>query len=75
MGAAPNAAAVWGRAEQQDFRSRVRGTLLGGALGDTLGAPLDGLTLDGIHAEHGDEGLKQRCPCTGGRAPSRPPPS
>ncbi|MFI7010053.1 ADP-ribosylglycohydrolase family protein [Streptomyces sp. NPDC050145] len=41
MGAPPTAAAVWGRAEQQDFRSRVRGTLLGGALGDTLGAPLD----------------------------------
>ncbi|WP_405937331.1 ADP-ribosylglycohydrolase family protein [Streptomyces sp. NBC_00726] len=30
--------AVWGRAEQQDFRSRVRGTLLGGAIGDALGA-------------------------------------
>lgn len=65
MGAAPNAAAVWGRTEQQDFRSRVRGTLLGGALGDTLGAPLDGLTLDGIHAEHGDEGLKQLVPVYG----------
>ncbi|MET8473196.1 ADP-ribosylglycohydrolase family protein [Streptomyces sp. NPDC006422] len=65
MGAAPNAAAVWGRAEQQDFRSRVRGTLLGAALGDTLGAPLDGLTLDGIHAEHGDEGLKQLMPVYG----------
>ncbi|MEU0067607.1 ADP-ribosylglycohydrolase family protein, partial [Streptomyces albidoflavus] len=34
---------VWGRAEQQDFRSRVRGTLLGAALGDALGAPLAGL--------------------------------
>ncbi|MEW2548933.1 ADP-ribosylglycohydrolase family protein [Streptomyces sp. NPDC047002] len=30
--------AVWGRAEQLDFRSRVRGCLLGGAIGDALGA-------------------------------------
>ncbi|MFF8270559.1 ADP-ribosylglycohydrolase family protein [Streptomyces sp. NPDC016562] len=29
---------LWGRVEQQDFRSRVRGTLLGAALGDALGA-------------------------------------
>ncbi|MFW6694449.1 ADP-ribosylglycohydrolase family protein [Streptomyces sp. MAR4 CNX-425] len=29
---------TWGRAEQQDFRSRVRGCLLGGAIGDALGA-------------------------------------
>ncbi|MEU9003745.1 ADP-ribosylglycohydrolase family protein, partial [Streptomyces sp. NPDC048551] len=29
------ATALWGRAEQQDFRSRVRGALLGSALGDT----------------------------------------
>ncbi|MFD9242348.1 hypothetical protein ACFV0D_10525 [Streptomyces sp. NPDC059556] len=35
---ATTAAAVWGRAEQQDFRARVRGCLLGGAVGDALGA-------------------------------------
>ncbi|MGQ4514350.1 ADP-ribosylglycohydrolase family protein [Streptomyces sp. DW26H14] len=33
---------VWGRAEQLDFRSRVRGCLLGGAIGDTLGAGASG---------------------------------
>ncbi|MCW5254523.1 MULTISPECIES: ADP-ribosylglycohydrolase family protein [unclassified Streptomyces] len=49
-------AAVWGRAEQQDFRSRVRGTLLGAALGDALGAPVDRMDLDGIREAHGPEG-------------------
>lgn len=51
------AGAVWGRAEQQDFRSRVRGTLLGSAVGDALGAPVDGLDLEGIHEGYGPEGL------------------
>ncbi|MET7604843.1 ADP-ribosylglycohydrolase family protein [Streptomyces avermitilis] len=55
MGA--TAGAVWGRAEQQDFRSRVRGTLLGTAVGDALGAPLDGLSLDEIREVHGPLGL------------------
>ncbi|TWV42535.1 ADP-ribosylglycohydrolase family protein [Streptomyces misionensis] len=49
--------AVWGRAEQQDFRSRVRGTLLGAAVGDALGGPVDTLTLEEIRAAHGPEGL------------------
>ncbi|MFI9172017.1 ADP-ribosylglycohydrolase family protein [Streptomyces lincolnensis] len=55
MGA--TAGAVWGRAEQQDFRSRVRGTLLGVAVGDALGAPVDGLGLAEIREEYGAEGL------------------
>ncbi|MFF9983723.1 ADP-ribosylglycohydrolase family protein [Streptomyces erythrochromogenes] len=48
---------LWGRIEQQDFRSRIRGTLLGAALGDALGAPLAGLTLDAVRAAHGPDGL------------------
>ncbi|MGW4910081.1 ADP-ribosylglycohydrolase family protein [Streptomyces sp. NPDC004270] len=48
---------VWGRAEQQDFRSRVRGTLLGSAVGDALGGPVDGLTLEEIRTAYGPEGL------------------
>ncbi|MFF7238218.1 ADP-ribosylglycohydrolase family protein [Streptomyces collinus] len=48
---------VWGRAEQQDFRSRVRGTLLGVAVGDALGGPADALALDEIRSAYGPEGL------------------
>ncbi|MFE0822642.1 ADP-ribosylglycohydrolase family protein [Streptomyces sp. NPDC058794] len=59
--------AVWGRAEQQDFRSRVRGTLLGVAVGDAFGAPVDGLDLDGIRQEHGAEGLADPAPAYGRR--------
>ncbi|WP_129308517.1 ADP-ribosylglycohydrolase family protein [Streptomyces sp. L2] len=49
--------AVWGRAEQQDFRSRVRGALLGAAVGDALGGPADALDLEEIRAAYGAEGL------------------
>lgn len=61
------AGAVWGRGEQQDFRSRVRGTLLGAAVGDALGAPLDGLPLEAIRAAHGPEGLSDLAPAYGRR--------
>ncbi|MFJ4780816.1 ADP-ribosylglycohydrolase family protein [Streptomyces sp. NPDC088762] len=51
---------LWGRFEQQDFRSRVRGALLGGAIGDALGtaaAPGPGPERlegpDGLHGLHG----------------------
>ncbi|MFC9931483.1 ADP-ribosylglycohydrolase family protein [Streptomyces sp. NPDC127190] len=49
--------AVWGRSEQQDYRSRVRGALLGVALGDALGGPADALSLEEIRAAYGPEGL------------------
>ncbi|MER7971847.1 MULTISPECIES: ADP-ribosylglycohydrolase family protein [unclassified Streptomyces] len=65
MGA--TAGAVWGRSEQQDFRSRVRGTLLGSAVGDALGAPVDGLTLDEIRAAYGADGLVDLGPGFGRR--------
>ncbi|MFE6285799.1 ADP-ribosylglycohydrolase family protein [Streptomyces sp. NPDC057877] len=61
------AGAVWGRGEQQDFRSRVRGTLLGAAIGDALGAPVDGLGLDGIREAHGAEGVVDLSPAYGRR--------
>ncbi|MEV5428490.1 ADP-ribosylglycohydrolase family protein [Streptomyces sp. NPDC052701] len=61
------AGAVWGRTEQQDFRSRVRGTLLGVAVGDALGAPVDGLDLPGIREAHGPEGLLDLAPAYGRR--------
>lgn len=66
--AAGLATALWGRAEQQDFRSRVRGALLGSALGDALGAPLAGLSLDGIREAHGPAGPTGPAPAHGGRA-------
>jgi ADP-ribosylglycohydrolase len=49
--------AVWGRAEQQDFRSRVRGCLLGGAIGDALGAGIEFDSLENIRKEHGPDGV------------------
>ncbi|MGW7356106.1 ADP-ribosylglycohydrolase family protein [Streptomyces sp. NPDC054802] len=61
------AAGVWGRAEQQDFRARVRGALLGGAVGDALGAGVGGLTLDEIRAAHGPDGLTDLTPLNGRR--------
>ncbi|MET9845688.1 ADP-ribosylglycohydrolase family protein [Streptomyces ossamyceticus] len=65
MGA--TAGAVWGRAEQQDFRSRVRGTLLGAAVGDALGAPVEALTLPRIREAYGPEGLPDLAPAYGRR--------
>ncbi|MGE7386134.1 ADP-ribosylglycohydrolase family protein [Streptomyces sp. NPDC004126] len=53
-------AVLWGRREQQDFRSRVRGVLLGGALGDahgragavTAATQLTMFTVDGLIRAH-----------------------
>lgn len=39
-------------------RSRVRGALLGGAVGDALGNPVEFLSLDGIRRAHGQSGLR-----------------
>ncbi|WP_299537853.1 ADP-ribosylglycohydrolase family protein [uncultured Streptomyces sp.] len=59
--------AVWGRAEQQDFRSRVRGALLGGAMGDALGAAVTPLGLEEIRAAHGVDGVTDFLPAYGRR--------
>ncbi|NUK05644.1 ADP-ribosylglycohydrolase family protein [Streptomyces lunaelactis] len=61
------ATAVWGRAEQQDFRARVRGALLGGGIGDALGAGVSSLTLEGIREVHGPDGLADFVPAHGRR--------
>ncbi|MFF8958834.1 ADP-ribosylglycohydrolase family protein [Streptomyces sp. NPDC014894] len=61
------ATAVWGRAEQQDFRSRVRGALLGGAVGDAFGAGVAGLTLEEIRTAHGPGGVIDLVPAHGRR--------
>lgn len=62
---------LWGRTEQQDFRSRVRGTLLGSAIGDALGAPVAALSLPELLQAHGPSGLTEPPPAR--RSP--PPPS
>ncbi|MFJ8695947.1 ADP-ribosylglycohydrolase family protein [Streptomyces roseolilacinus] len=51
------AAAVWGRVEQQDYRARVRGCLLGGAVGDALGACVARLPVEAIRDAHGADGI------------------
>ncbi|WP_149184829.1 ADP-ribosylglycohydrolase family protein [Streptomyces sp. TRM49041] len=61
------AAAVWGRAEQQDYRARVRGCLLGGAIGDALGAAVSGLPVEAIRKVHGADGLTDLAPAYGRR--------
>ncbi|MCS0635861.1 ADP-ribosylglycohydrolase family protein [Streptomyces sp. LP05-1] len=58
---------VWGRAEQQDFRARVRGCLLGAAIGDALGAGVSGLSVEAIRDAHGPDGLSDLTPAHGRR--------
>ncbi|MBT2480019.1 ADP-ribosylglycohydrolase family protein [Streptomyces sp. ISL-94] len=55
---------MWGRFEQQDFRSRVRGALLGGAIGDALGAA--------AAPGRGSEGPHGAGPAGPGRGPEGP---
>ncbi|WP_326689710.1 ADP-ribosylglycohydrolase family protein [Streptomyces sp. NBC_01795] len=56
-GGSAAATAIWGRAEQQDFRSRVRGCLLGGAIGDALGAGVEFDSLAQIRDKCGRHGV------------------
>ncbi|MCX5209100.1 ADP-ribosylglycohydrolase family protein [Kitasatospora sp. NBC_00240] len=39
------------------YRARLRGCLLGGAIGDALGHPIEGLSLPGIRARYGEHGV------------------
>lgn len=39
-------------------RARVRGCLLGGAIGDALGSPVEFLSLAGIRRAHGERGVR-----------------
>ncbi|GAA3538957.1 hypothetical protein GCM10022263_28090 [Nocardioides daeguensis] len=43
----------------ENYRSRVRGSLLGGAIGDALGGPVEFWSLDRIRAECGRDGVKE----------------
>lgn len=44
------------------YRSRVRGCLLGGAVGDALGYPIEFASLDRIRASHGQRGVTGYAP-------------
>ncbi|MEU9986694.1 ADP-ribosylglycohydrolase family protein [Streptomyces sp. NPDC048045] len=44
------------------YRARVRGCLLGGALGDALGYPVEFSSLDRIRASHGERGVRGLVP-------------
>ncbi|KUP96037.1 ADP-ribosylglycohydrolase family protein [Thermobifida cellulosilytica] len=44
--------------DRAGYRARVRGCLLGGALGDALGAPVEFDTLGAIRAAHGPAGVR-----------------
>ena len=46
-------------------RDRIRGSLLGGAVGDTLGAPIEFESLREIRARFGPEGLRKPAPAFG----------
>ncbi|MDT0320078.1 ADP-ribosylglycohydrolase family protein [Streptomyces millisiae] len=63
----PTGGALWGRSDQQDFRSRVRGCLLGGAIGDALGAGVEFDSLERIVEQHGEDGVTDYVPAYGRR--------
>ncbi|MFB7914917.1 ADP-ribosylglycohydrolase family protein [Streptomyces sp. NPDC056061] len=44
--------------DRTDRRARVRGCLLGGAIGDALGNPVEFLSLAGIRRAHGEHGVR-----------------
>lgn len=51
--------------DEPTLRSRVRGCLLGGAIGDALGAPIEFMSLDDIRERHGAQGLTDMVPAYG----------
>ncbi|PRY02142.1 ADP-ribosylglycohydrolase family protein [Allonocardiopsis opalescens] len=50
---------------RERYRSRVRGCLLGGAVGDALGAPVEFRALAQIRAAHGGAGVRRFLPAYG----------
>lgn len=52
------------RAELESYRARVRGSLLGGAIGDALGGPVEFWSLDRILADCGPGGVRAYLPET-----------
>jgi ADP-ribosylglycohydrolase len=52
----------WTGSEVDGFASRVRGCLLGGAVGDALGAPVEFLSLERVLAVTGESGVRAYLP-------------
>jgi hypothetical protein len=50
-----------------DVRSRIRGCLFLGAVGDALGGPVEFSSLTAIRAQHGSEGVREMLPAYGRR--------
>lgn len=50
------------RHELESYRSRVRGSLLGGAIGDAFGGPVEFWGLDRIRSECGRDGVRAYLP-------------
>lgn len=49
----------WSEDDTSELRDRVRGCLLGGALGDALGAPVQFLTLGEIRRRYDENGIRE----------------
>lgn len=56
---------AWPRERLQDYRAKVRGCLLGGAIGDALGAPVEFSSLATIRATYGPAGVTDLQPLGG----------
>jgi ADP-ribosyl-[dinitrogen reductase] hydrolase len=52
---------------REDVRSRIRGCLLCGAVGDALGGPVEFSSLTAIRAQHGPTGVREMLPAYGRR--------
>ncbi len=52
-------------AEAIGMRDRFKGCLLGGAVGDALGAPVEFMTLKNIRAQFGPQGIRDFAPVYG----------
>src|SRR4051812_17816409 len=55
-------------AQTAEVRARIRGCLLGGAIGDALGNPIEFQSLDAIRARYGPSGITGLVPDASGVA-------
>ena len=56
------------KGESSKLQSRIRGCLLGGAIGDALGAPVEFWTVNKINEQCGSQGIRQFLPTNYGTA-------